>query len=112
MPQRKHKAIEKVNCEAIMGEDSWVEIRNPTYEDLELVMDGAGEMDEGKKMEISKMLINRLVLNWNWVDDDGAPMPKPTPEILSKLPLQETLFLVDAISLDEVTDNQKKSKKQ
>ena len=107
MPQRKYKALEKFPTEDVQGEGSWVEMARPTYEDLEMAMDGVGEINQANQMAIGKKLLMKLVKAWNWVDDDGEDMPQPTAEIVSGLPMQETIYLVDLVKIDGIVDQKK-----
>ncbi len=111
MPQRKFKSLEKFDTKEVQGEDSFVEMARPTYEDLELAMDGVSEINQSNQMAIGKKLLMKLVKAWNWVDDDGEPMPAPTPDIIAALPMQETLFLVDLVKVDGLVDQKKSAKK-
>ncbi len=111
MPQRKFKALEKFPTEDVQGDGSFVMMARPTYEDLEMAMDGVEEINQSNQMAIGKKLLMKLVKSWNWVDDDDQPMPDPTPEIIAGLPMQETLFLVDLVKVDGLVDQKKSVKK-
>jgi hypothetical protein len=91
MPERKYKAVRKVESDEVQGPGSWVVLRAPTLADVINVPDG----DD---------VASHLVVDWNWVDDDGNPLPKPTPEYVKGIPFQELNFILQALRLDGITD--------
>jgi len=104
MPHRKFKLREKLDSEEVQGEGSWVIVRRPNWDAVEEVM---GSKDGLSDLELGKKIMESLVDDWNWVDDDDQPLPKPSPETVRKLPIQEMLFLVNATGLGDL--NQKNS---
>jgi len=125
MPKRR--TIIKVACDEVQGEDSWVELRVFTYMEMRerwAFLDRANppgkEKAEGKRAdlieaeededglpdltgeEMEQMAKENFdhVLAWNWVDDDGDPLPQPQerPGVLELLNAAETRFLGRALS--------------
>lgn len=45
--------------------------------------------------EAAKVLAD-LILEWNWTDDDGTPLPEPhkAPEVIANLHVQELVWLI------------------
>lgn len=39
----------------------------------------------------------RLIISWTWTDDDGEPMPDPSPEVLRSCTLDEFQWLLAAV---------------
>lgn len=101
MPVRVNKSRKKVDCTEIQGEGSFVVIRAPTWEDYEAAL----QTQNGKPVtdqELGGKIIGRIVESWNWVDDDGNPLPQPTPENVKQLPFPELDFLLRATGLAEL----------
>lgn len=93
MPERK--AVRRVETPEAQGDDSWVKVRRfQVGEWLALT-----EVDEGNRPEAVKRgleLIRTHVVAWNWVDDDGAPLPQPgeDPSVIDRLTDEEVLCLM------------------
>lgn len=100
MPERKYKAYQTLNSEPVQGEGSWVKVRNPRWDDVSDMV--TGENGKGSEAELGLRVIEGLVEDWNWVDDEGEPLPAPSPEIVRSLPLQELMFLVSSMGLDNL----------
>lgn len=112
MPQRKYKRKERFDTAEVQGQGSWVDLLTPTYEDLESVLNNGIDESPKNKMEVSKALLGRLLVAWNWVDDDGKDLPQPSenPEVIQTLPIQETMYLMNLVKVDEI--DKKKSPKR
>jgi hypothetical protein len=103
MPERINKLNRKIDSAAVQGEGSWVLLKSPTLEDIQAGgLPDAG--DSAQAMNFGVNLLGRLVKAWNWVDDDGAPLPPPTPEIVANLPYAEVMFLMEALELGKLAD--------
>ncbi len=52
-------------------------------------------------------MIQRHLLEWNWVDDDGVPLPQPkgNPEVLDELTVKEVTFLANLLTGEEESKN-------
>lgn len=109
MPARQH--VQRLPTPDIQGDDSWVEISRPTVGDIEELMaelpdDSLNGTDKTQNilsnLAATKRLISKHVLDWNWVDDNGAALDIPTehPDIISQLTDAEMLFLVQALTYD------------
>lgn len=97
MPERKR--ISTVPSPDVQGDDSWVKVAQFTvgeYTDLQ----ERGEQEGADMWALEADALSTHVIDWNWVDDDGKPMPLPTPKNPAPLKLltrDETLFLVNAL---------------
>ena len=103
MAHRKHKLYRKVDSAEVQGEGSWVLLKAPTLDEIagaELPSEG----DQKQAMEFGATVLGKLVIDWDWVDDDDQPLPKPTPEIVRALPYAEIMFLMEATELDKLAD--------
>jgi len=103
MPERKHKLLRRVDSAEVQGDDSWVLVKTPTMDDVR-AGDMPAEGDQQAAIDYGRTVLGNLVKDWNWVDDDGNPLPKPTPEIVQGLPIQEVMFLMAAVGLDKLAD--------
>lgn len=104
MVARKHKLLRKVDASEVQGDGAWVLLKAPTLEDIRgyaLPKDG----DTTGAMDFGMVVIGKLVKGWNWVDDDGNPLPEPTPEIVASLPYAEIAWLMEALELGKLADS-------
>jgi len=96
MPKRK--SIRRFASDKVQGEDSWVLVAMLTVE----------EMRESRKVvsaqgfdafELGVDLLKKHCREWNWVWDDGSPMPQPkeSPDVIEKLTDLEVDFLGNCI---------------
>lgn len=114
MPQRQ--SVKKIVSEEMQGSDSYIVVASPTVEEMkgyrdslipiqerieQLEKDGAKPTDTrlAKAREelnaVGETLITRFVKDWNWVDNDGNPLPKPSEAgAVSKLTLPEINWVV------------------
>lgn len=94
MPERK--ATIRVSSEEVQGDESFVLLRRLKVRDARKAADAAKEKkDDTVNLEI----LATSIIEWNWVDDDGKPMPLPggKAEALDELTDQELAFLVDSL---------------
>jgi len=98
MPKRINKSQHKVDSTDVQGEGSFVIIKAPTLEHVKSVQ--ASGVDEGS-VNFGIELLKSLVIDWNWVDDDDNPLPKPTDDanVIDRLPIQELTFLINALDM-------------
>ncbi len=122
MPERQR--IQVINAEEVQGKDSWVKIKAMTVEQFnrkQAVSRGVqglkpdAENYEARVTELdveSNALMAECVLEWNWVDDDGNPLPQPAgnPEVFKTLTMAELMFL--AQYLDGTTSQKKERLKR
>jgi len=67
----------------------WVEIRDAKDPDFGAFFDAttASRWLEGKPGEKLRLILSRLVVDWNLTDRDGVPLPKPwqNPDVFAEL---------------------------
>jgi len=109
MPKRKYVHKRKVDSEEVQGKDSWVILMTPTFGDYKSIETGVPqeEGDSSAMMQFGISLLKTLIVDWNWVDDDDKPLPKPAenPDIVDDLPFQELIFLIQELNLEGVLDS-------
>lgn len=104
MAQRQN--IVTYDSAEVQGEGSWVKVRQITHgESKRMLREYGAFMGKGvqdvppEKIEEMQAqndaLIARNVIEWNWVDEDGDPLPLPqkSPEVLDDLTESETKFI-------------------
>jgi len=107
MGKRKHKKYRRVDSSEVQGEGSFVLLKSPGFSDLREI-GGLSTLEEDTSATVKAMipLWASLVIDWDWVDDDDNPLPKPSdqPEVIDSLSFQEQQFLLDALDLDGLSD--------
>ncbi|MCI0363689.1 MAG: hypothetical protein L0219_07380 [Phycisphaerales bacterium] len=96
MPGRKLNQAFKIMTPDGQGHDSWIMLRRPderlkdrmaqseALTEEGVVMDASGDFFGGEytPAELAReavVSIARLLTDWNWVDDNGSPLPDPDP---------------------------------
>jgi hypothetical protein len=97
MPQRQAVPTVTIKTPEAMGADSWVVFRKSPHlaghreqlrrelEEQGVTFDAAGNAHGGEftPTQLEEMGMQRLaesLVDWNWVDDGGKPLPKPDPD--------------------------------
>ncbi len=98
MAQRQ--AIYTIKSDAVQGEGSYVKMRAILYGEAKRLRRDIEGMDDDAKMAANEALLISHVVAWDWVDDEGQPLPIPKddPAVLDRLTAQELAFLGEAIS--------------
>lgn len=116
MAQRKHKKYRRIDSAEVQGEGSFVIIQSPGYDALsdllafsELKAGGDGQVDVSnvspETIGAIFGLLEKVVVEWDWVDDDGEPLPQPKddPEVIRRETTQEEQnFLVENLNFGGV----------
>lgn len=83
----------------IQGDDAWVRIKRiQVGQWLQLQEDG-GSRSLAEATRRGLEILRDHVLEWNWVDDDGNPLPQPKddPDVINRLTDEEALALINII---------------
>lgn len=85
---RVYKSRFRVDSAEVQGEGSWVEFQRPTWGMI-------GQVNDGKSHP--NLLLELAVVDWNWTDDNGDPLPLPKDEagLIERLPAQEAHWLLE-----------------
>ena len=99
MPQRQNRR--KVITAELQGEDSYVIVTLPRVSEIEDVIERMG--DDLQSFKSGSQIIANHVLEWNWVDDDGGPLPLPSgdAEKVGLLTTEEYKGLLDILLGDK-----------
>lgn len=108
MPKRQN--VKTYKSEEVQGDDSYVKVKMPSVEEFNAIMERsrravglAQSRDEVAiaqlEQEANETMAN-LVLEWNWVDDDGNPLPQPfgNPAVFTRLTISEISFLGECMN--------------
>ena len=103
MPERLNKLLKRIDSADVQGDGSYVMMKAPTIGDIR---DGAlpDTTDRAANMDFAVNLLGKLVKEWNWVDDNGDPLPQPNEDLINGLPYAEIKFLMDALDLEGLSD--------
>ena len=85
-----------------MGKKSYVIWRKLTWAESKAftLMQRNDELTDEQKIDATQTLLQEHIAEWNWVDEDGVPMPLPTADngVFENLNDDETAFLVGLVS--------------
>ncbi len=108
MAKRKHRQYQIFNTEEVQGDGSFVKIKNLSISELIALtntQDGK-TLSKEESAQIALDVLNVMIVDWNWVDDDDNPLPIPaqTPGVIKDLPFQETNFLLEKTGVTGLFD--------
>ena len=112
MPERLNKKFHRVDSTEVQGEGSWIIIRKIGFE-IVLNQNAAELKNADQNMELAYQATKTVLYEWNWVDDEGTPLPQPKddPEVFDELTVEEQLFSLRAAEFDKLGDLVADSKK-
>jgi hypothetical protein len=108
-------AVRRLNIKTVPADEvmagGWIKLRamkvaeSTTFKQLlrltqHLVASGKATPEDLEKNEQTlRAFICSLILDWNWVDDDGHPLPSPhnNPDVYELLTDDEGAFLFEAV---------------
>ncbi|MFA5377703.1 MAG: hypothetical protein WC455_18275 [Dehalococcoidia bacterium] len=98
MPKRNSIRVHK--SDDLQGEDSWVKVKSAEWGKSKALRTAIKELDDDDATKLTEQLILEHFVGWNWVDDDGNPLPslKEHPELFDTfLSNDEVTFLAEAV---------------
>ncbi len=128
MPERQN--VRTIETPQLQGDDSWIKIKAMSVAQYNCraainrslnTMDATAEDYEDRVAALdreSNQLMAECVVDWNWVDDDGNPLPKPhnNPDAIRKLTMPELMFIGEQLNFNgdnaQKKPNLKPSKKR
>lgn len=93
--------INTFDSEEVQGEGSWVKVRAVPYGEAKANMRRAAEAaTDEDRLKLGEQAIASYVVEWNWVGDDGKPLPQihGDPTVLDLLTGAEMGFLKECIN--------------
>jgi len=96
MPKRQ--SVKKYPCDEVQGEGSWVVLSAVKVREIR-VLRKLGDDPKFDEFEGGVELLTKHIVDWNWQDDNGEPLPKPreTADVIDELTNGETEFLVNLL---------------
>lgn len=101
MPSRQ--MIRRLPSVDVQGLDSWVSVTKTTFGEAEQLkalakaaQDAGQPLDD---MDVFKDMAIKHIKDWNWVDEDGQPLPLPSkdPSVIQGMTDDEVTFIRKAI---------------
>ena len=107
MVERLKKKLTKHDSSEVQGEGSWVMIKSPSFENL-VGKDVPTDASDPASLKFAMELLKYMVVDWNWVDDNGVPFNNPQDDdgeiIVTDLTFDEQLYLSKLLDLPTVDD--------
>lgn len=109
MPQRQ--SVHKIPSETVQGADSFVCVRRMTVAEFEThdrrlravrKAQAEGDQAECDRLEAeTRDFYASVLIDWNWVDDAGEDLPKPSKnvDVIKTLTMDEIEFLTGVIMM-------------
>lgn len=101
MAKRLTQKYRKVDSAEVQGEGSFVVFASPTFDDIAkfgdlIFSDNEATKTDAEAIKLVVPLLQRFTVNWDWVDDDGTPLPNPQEDtsVIGRLTFEEQQFLV------------------
>jgi len=96
MPKRQ--SVQRHFSDEVQGEGSWVILAAVKVREIR-VLRKLGDNPKFDEFEGGIKLLTKHIVDWNWVDDEGEPLPKPreTADVIDELTNGETEFLVNLL---------------
>ena len=107
MAKRKHKKYRVVDSSEIQGEGSFVKFKNVSLTDILKYSQGAdNKLDDQDAAQMGLQVLDDMIIEWDWVDDDDQPLPVPAenPGTIASLPFQESSWLLKESGIDKMLD--------
>jgi len=90
------KSVVKLDSNKVQGVGTWVKVSKMTVGEI---MDVDTLSEEEGKIQYSTRMLKEHVMEWNWTDDEGKPLPQPKddPAQLENLTQDEFQFLCEVV---------------
>jgi len=94
------RQLRVVNSEEVQGPDSFVKVRSPLWDEVKALRQVQREGDEDEALERAEEMVRECVVEWNWTDENGNPLPLPgkMERLGEMLTAEEMKFLIRAIA--------------
>lgn len=105
----------RVDTDDVQGEGSYVVLRKPTWRDMRLALGafqaaGGDANEEYAGLMMVDALLPGMIVEWNWTDEAGQPLPLPSTDraALDDLePVEGLLLVAEAKKLINLTPKKK-----
>jgi hypothetical protein len=99
-------STKKILSDAVQGEGSYVVLRALPYG---MISQRAkiDQTDFDQVLAFNEQFLAAVVVDWNWVDDEGAPLPLPAndPAVVNRLVIPEFEFVAKSAGLSGTEKN-------
>jgi hypothetical protein len=91
----KRQSVKRHKSDEVQGEGSFVVTTAVKVREIRQIRKHAGDEDFNA-FEGGIALLSKHVVKWNWVDDEGNPLPCPKedPKVIDELTNEESEYLV------------------
>lgn len=126
MPKRMN--VKKFDTSEVMGEDSYIKLRMLTVGEIRhlrkesakakrQIEQRQAQLEAGKEptvevpefdwFEKGLQLLAKQLVSWNWVDEEGEPLPHPRedPTVIDRLTEEESEVIVDCLMGEKEAKN-------
>ncbi len=115
MPSRQN--VKQVPSDEVQGEGSWIKVRPYTVAQhnrrVGLLRRAQAAETEAETQAVEAelwALFAEVVVGWNWVDDEGKPLPKPSDTgVYELLTMPEMQFIGNAVQEASTLTGEKKA---
>ena len=107
MAKRKHKKYWTTDSSEIQGEGSFVKFKSISLNEILGRTQGAkGKPSDEEAAQLALRLIDDMIIDWDWVDEDDNPLPVPAekPGTVGDLPFQESSWLLRESGIEKLLD--------
>ena len=107
MAKRKHKKFWTVDSSEVQGEGSFVKFKNISLNEILGHTQGAdSKPSEAEAAQLGLRVIDDMIADWDWVDEDDNPLPVPAenPGTVGELPFQESSWLLRESGVEKLLD--------
>lgn len=96
MPKRQ--TVKRYETDEIQGEGSFVKVSGVKIREIRKIKKLSDDPDYDQFEGGLEMVANHI-LDWNWIDDEGEPLPLPKddPAVVDELTNQETEYLAELL---------------
>lgn len=100
MSQRIRRGVRRVDSSAVQGDGTWVDIKAMTWGEVKAIRAEAKDADDEARIGMSDDRLRAQILDWNWVDFDGEPLPTPLedPSVIDALTDEEVGWLLGVLN--------------
>lgn len=94
------KSTFQVSSDVVQGEGSYVLFHQLSFGTvMEAVQKQGATANPASDKEFTQKLLRDAIIEWNWVDDSGAPLPTPAKGLaIENLLTSEIMWLVEQIT--------------
>ena len=107
MAKRKHKTFRVIDSSEIQGDGSFVKFKNITLNEiLKYSQSDKGKVDNEEAAQLGLKVLDDMIVDWDWVDDEDQPLPIPSenPGTIGGLPFQESSWLLRVSGIADMLD--------